>query len=97
MNTTPNEAAARGLKLLSAKHRKLHPHAQVQTLRRIAVRALEAADWNEELAGRYPNDSNYKVDAAKQRVLRAKASDATEACIWLNQEHKLGYPTGGAR
>lgn len=55
MTTTTDEPTvteAAGLKLLSAKHRRLHPRGQVQTLRRIAVRAISKADWYEELARR---------------------------------------------
>lgn len=104
MTTTPNESALRGLKLLSKQHRKLHPRAQVQTLRRIAVRATGKADWNEELAARYASsdsdyevgyassDSDYEVDQDEQRKLRAKAEDAMEACIYLNHAHALGFP-----
>lgn len=87
-----NESAARGMKLLSNQHLKLHPRAQVQTLRRVAVRAIGKADWNEELAATYPDDATYQVDPAEQRKLRAKAEDALAAAIWLNNEHSLGYP-----
>lgn len=86
----PNEKAARGLKLLSARHRTLHPRAQVQTLRRIAARSLSAADWQVELAQRHPDLC--PLDQAKVDRLQAKAFDAIEACLWLNQEHELGFP-----
>ena len=91
---TPNEAAERGLKLLSARNRKLHPRGQVQSLVRIARRAIANADWLEELAVRHPDTC--PLDTAKVAAKRAKASDAMEACLWLNTEHKLGYPVPSA-
>lgn len=86
----PNESAKRGLKLLSARHRKLHPRAQVQTLRRVAVRALNKADWQEQLA----RESNgaWPADPKEVAELRTKAADATEAMLYLNRSHSLGYP-----
>lgn len=56
MTTTTDEPTvteAAGLKLLSAKHRRLHPRGQVQTLVRIGRRAMAKADWYEELAGNF--------------------------------------------
>ena len=37
--------------LLSAKHRRLHPRAQIQTLARIGRRAALHAEWLETLLG----------------------------------------------
>lgn len=78
----PSEAAARGLKLLSKHNRSLHPRAQVQSLRRSAVRALGQADRAVQFSG----------DHERAAKLRTKAADATEAMLWLNTEHSLGYP-----
>jgi len=75
------DAESRGLKLIPANVRQAHPRAQVQSLRRIATRALNTADRAVE----YSNDH---AEAAK---LRAKAADALAAMQWLNTEHKLGY------
>lgn len=77
--------AAEGLKLLSAKHRKMHPGAQVQTLRRMAARALGQAERTEQ----------YSHDYEAGRKLRRKAQAACEAMLYLNVAHDLGYPTGG--
>jgi hypothetical protein len=93
-STTTYDAdlAAAGIKLLSKKDREhLHPRAQVQKLRRIAVRATNKADWNGELAAQYPGDEMYATDPEEQTKLRLKARQATEAMCLLNAEHGLGY------
>lgn len=96
-----DEQVQRGLKLLSAKHRKLNPRAQVQTLRRIAVRALSDADWREGIPTKQnPHPPNREWCAAhtdeweREHVAkqRQKAADAVAAMVWLNREHHLGYP-----
>lgn len=108
--TTPTIDEAAGLKLLTARHRRLHPRGQVQTLVRIARRALARADWYAELAGNYrttmarPDYADDYTDAERmahadevvhlnvdQGPLREKARVATEACLYLNRVHALGY------
>lgn len=89
-STTSFDAAAaeRGMKLLPKRNRTLHPRAQVQSLRTIAVRATKKADWLIELGQQSPEFAAKPEEIAK---LRRKASDAVEACCKLNAEHGLGY------
>lgn len=95
----PPKAAA-GLKLLPVRVRNANPHAQVQSLRRIAVRASNKADHIEKLQRRWATDPeaadlrdpNWRDEV---RRLREQATNATEAMLWLNQTANLGYPTRG--
>jgi hypothetical protein len=70
-----------GMKLLSASARKLHPRAQVSSLKRIATRALGQAERKRKYSG----------DEAGARKLDKKAKDALAAMQKLNRDHKLGY------
>lgn len=96
VTVTAPPAAARGLKLLSVKNRRLHPAAQVRSLHRIATRALSDADWIEGIPTRNnphpPQGFTTAADHARARAQRAKAADAVEAMVWLNQQYALGYP-----
>lgn len=76
------ELAAEGMRLLPRKVRNLHPRAQVQSLRRIATRALGQADRTRQYT---------PEDAAGAAKLDRKALVATEAMKALNAEHALGY------
>lgn len=94
-------AAERGLALLAKRQRTLHPRAQVQTLRRIAVRAMNEVDRSSAYLRQFgingfdtAPDPAAAMLAERQRIgkLRAKAVDATEAMVKLNADHTLGYP-----
>lgn len=104
MTVTPMNETVEGLALLDAKHRRLHPRAQVQTLRRIARRAICRADWMRELADQYEDTLDGFDDAAQasRRHLAAecraeipglehRARVALAAMLHLNVEHHLGY------
>ena len=90
MNQTPRqlEAAERGLKRLSPQHRKLHPRAQVQALRKMAAIALGKADRCEQYAHLHSDPLHARQQAARYR---AKAVECTEAMVKLNTDHDLGY------
>lgn len=72
--------------LLSKKDReKLHPSAQIQKLRRIAVRAQKNADWLTEMLGDYY--VSYPEGAEETRIKRdksqAKATAAADEMVAL--------------
>lgn len=94
--TSTDNVLAAGLRLLTRKDRQLHPRGQVQKLRRIAVRALNDADFREGIpTPSYPeppqrfdfSDTESEQIAAK----RARAAAALAAMQYLNREHNLGY------
>lgn len=84
-----NGDAERGMKLLSKKVRGLHPRAQVQSLHRIATRALGQADRAIQYIDLAKDPAEARADAAAKRQ---KAEDAAAAMIRLNADHNLGYP-----
>lgn len=85
----PPVAAERGMKLLDKHQRSLHPRGQVQALRRKAAIAIGKADRCEEFAHLWDDPAAQRRKAAEYR---RRAVDCTEAMVWLNAEHNLGYP-----
>jgi len=67
----------RGLARLNKRQRSLHPRAQVQTLKKMAQRALTMRDWD--------------AYADRRGELMMRAKDAMAAMQHLNREHNLGY------
>jgi hypothetical protein len=85
MTSTTNhnpQLAAEGMSLLPRKVRSQHPRAQVQSLRRIATRAVGQADRIRQYTPQ---------DTAGAAELDRKALVATEAMKMLNAVHGLGY------
>ena len=65
--------------LLSKKDReKLSPQAQIQKLRRIAVRAQKHADWMDELSAMYADDESV-IDTDDNEAERAKSQAKANA------------------
>lgn len=78
--------------LLTAKQRRGHPRAQVQTLVRIAKRAISKADWLAQLHGESNGEFGAPEASDDVRALRAKAVKAVTEAVELNEAHNLGYP-----
>ena len=94
-----NELAEEGMRFLSRKDRELHPAAQIQKLRRIAVRALSDADWRDGVPSKQNPRPPRRLDfSAEENAYiagkRRRAAAAVEAMLKLNAEHKL-YPVKG--
>jgi hypothetical protein len=74
--------------LIPKSQRGSHPRAQVQSLKRIATRALNTADRITEFAY---GDALSADQKDEQKALRAKAKAALAEMQAMNREHKLGY------
>lgn len=88
--------------LLTAKQRKNHPQAQLQSLVRIGRRALVKADWLEDLQRQHDEAVREAPDAfaptsewerahrrREIRQLREKAAQASEEALALARAHGL--------
>jgi len=83
--------AEAGLRYLTKRQKENHPRAQVQTLRRIAVRAMAKADHLEQLNLVHGEGSICWTDPSVIDDLHNRAKIAGEAMKCLNVVHELGY------